>query len=275
MHRVEPQVFLIGETRIVQEGLDGYLNLIGTPEWDTDAPSDGEKLIEVEGRLCYKSFKIGLNPNVKRIREGNDNYIKNIIAVQHGSVIEHVWLNFVFANVSRIFTHELVRHRAGAKMDDGEIIEFPNEGAFSQESLRFVRLTDLDYWIPPFIAEDEEALERIVANIEKDEELQAWLANRYHLDDAETPFERKKFITSILRRFIDQGIGTSIGWSANLRTIRWLLEARTNRHAEEEIRMVFGQVGDIVVPRFPNIFADFTKEIVDGIPWYKPEHRKV
>ena len=37
-------------------------------------------------------------------------------------------------NVSRVATHELVRHRAGV--------------AVSQESLRFVRLDDLPFWFP-------------------------------------------------------------------------------------------------------------------------------
>ena len=34
------------------------------------------------------------------------------------------------------------------------------------------------------------------------------------------------------------GLAPNIGWSANMRTIRWLLEARTHPSAEEEIRLV-------------------------------------
>ena len=85
MHKVEPKVFLIGETRIVEKGLNDFLDYIGAPEWKSDAPSDVEKVIVVMGRLCYKSFKPLLNPNVTKIRENNKDYIANVLAVKHGS----------------------------------------------------------------------------------------------------------------------------------------------------------------------------------------------
>ena len=113
MERVTPKVFLIGETKVHEPGLQDYLDHIGVPNYQSDAPSDPEKLIEIMGRLCYKSFIPKLNPNVSKIREHNAEYIQNIIRVKHGSVIEHPMLNFIFADVSRVFTHELVRHRPG------------------------------------------------------------------------------------------------------------------------------------------------------------------
>ena len=86
MHKVTPQVFLIGETRIVEEGLAAYLKHLDVADWTSDAPSDSEKIIEVMGRLCYRSFGAGLNPNVTKVREGNAPYLANIIKVGHGSV---------------------------------------------------------------------------------------------------------------------------------------------------------------------------------------------
>ena len=56
---VEPKVFLVGETRINEEGLRSYLEHVGAPNWKTDAPSDSERLCEVMGRLCYRSFEPG------------------------------------------------------------------------------------------------------------------------------------------------------------------------------------------------------------------------
>jgi len=113
MHKAEPKVFLIGETKIINEGLRAFLTHIGTLAWETDAPSDSEKLTEVMGRLCYRSFEAGLNPNVTKVRSGSRDYLQNVISVRHGSVCEHAVVNFIFADVSRVFTHELVRHRAG------------------------------------------------------------------------------------------------------------------------------------------------------------------
>ena len=261
MKTVEPKVFLIGETRIVKQGLRDYLRHIGVPNWKSDAPSDLEKIIEVMGRLCYRSFKPGLNKNVKKIREHNKDYLDNIKKVKHGSVTEHPVLNFIFADVSRVFTHELVRHRAGT--------------AISQESLRFVRLDDLGQWLPMVIREDEKAVEIFVKTFKDLEKLQLELAEYFKLDDESAPFHKKKVITSAMRRIAPIGLATTIGWSANPRTIRWVLEMRTDPSAEEEIRLVFGKVGEIIMERYPNLFGDYEIEMVDGHPWFKTKNSKI
>ncbi|NIT04459.1 FAD-dependent thymidylate synthase [Candidatus Saccharibacteria bacterium] len=261
MYRVEPKVFLIGETRVVEEGLQDYLEHIGVPDWTSDAPTDAERLIEVMGRLCYRSFGPGLNPNISRVREHNKDYLENIVRVKHGSVIEHPVMNFVFADVSRVFTHELVRHRAGV--------------AISQESLRFVRLDDLGQWLPTVIREDEKAVEIFSRTFADLERLQLELAEHFELDQPGKKFHLKKIITSAMRRVAPIGLSTTIGWSANPRTIRWVLEMRTEPSAEEEIRFVFGKVGEIVCSRYPHLFDDFKVEVEEGLPWYKPAHSKV
>ena len=78
-----------------------------------------------------------------------------------------------------------------------------------------------------------------------------------------------------MRRLAPIGLATTIGWSANRRTIRWVLEMRTHPSAEEEIRLVFGKVGEIVIKRYPNLFGDFTVAVEDGLPWYQPKNSKV
>ncbi|MCL5016363.1 MAG: FAD-dependent thymidylate synthase [Patescibacteria group bacterium] len=261
MRRVSPKVFLIGETRVIDEGLDAYLKHVGAPEWTTDAPSDAEKLTEVCGRLCYKSFKPGLNQNVTRVREGNDKYVGNLVEVGHGSVLEHAVVNFVFADVSRVFTHELVRHRVGT--------------AISQESLRYVRLTDLGLWLPTVIASDSAASQMFQEIFEYLEKIQLKLAEMFNLDGDKVPWQVKKLVTSAMRRIAPIGLATSIAWSANHRTIRHVLEMRTAPEAEEEIRLVFGKVGELMLARYPNIYGDFTVEVVEGLSCYRPKHSKI
>ena len=260
MKFVQPRVFLIGETKAIEEGLQAYLEHIGAPRWGTDAPSEAERLCEVFGRLCYRSFEPGLNPNVTRVRQGNEKYMKHLIEVGHGSVLEHAVLNFVFADVSRVFTHELVRHRAGTAM--------------SQESLRFVRLDTLSAYLPMQIQENEEGMAIFAKALEQLEALQKSLAQIYNIDTEKT-FDRKKKLTSAFRRVAPIGLATTIGWSCNFRTLRHVIERRTDPAAEEEIRVVFAKVFDIVKDRYPNIFNDYTVETVDGLPWVKTEHGKV
>ena len=260
MNFVEPKVFLVGETRVVEEGLQAYLENVGSPAWTTDAPSDAERLCEVYGRLCYRSFEPGLNPNVTRVRKGNANYLGHVLEVGHGSVIEHAVLNFVLADVSRVFTHELVRHRAGT--------------AISQESLRFVRLDRLSAYAPTHIRESEEGMEIYAKTIEQLEQIQLSLAKVFDIEN-EAKFDRKKKLTSAFRRVAPEGVATTIGWSCNFRALRHVLEMRTAPDAEEELRLVFGKVYETVKDRYPSLLGDYEVEIAEGLPWVRTKNRKV
>src|SRR3990167_6796005 len=96
----KPSIYLIGEPKVLTDGLDAYTRSLGLTHWRSDTMSDAELLIEVMGRLCYRSFAPGLNPNVTKIREHSSDYLANVIRVKHGSVIEHSMVNFIFADVS-------------------------------------------------------------------------------------------------------------------------------------------------------------------------------
>lgn len=258
--RVEPKVFLIGATALRQGAIAEYLAHVKAAQWaekNLGRASDPEMLVEFMGRLCYRSWAPGLNPNVSRIREGNDLYLKNILSSRHGSVLEHSVTNWIFADVSRVFTHELVRHRAGT--------------AFSQESLRFVRLEDLGFWIPPEAAEDvvlKELFERTFSDMA---ELQTQMAQHLRLDE-EKDFHRKKILTSAMRRLAPDGLATTIGVSFNFRALRHVVEMRTAESSETEIRLVFGKVAEIAKSEWPNLFQDFTRN--EKGEW-KPDYSKV
>ena len=259
MRVTEPKVYLIGETKVLDEGLNEYLNDVGAPEWTTDAPSDSEKLIEVYGRLCYKSWKPGLNKNVTRVRQGNEKYIGHIVEVGHGSVTECATTNWIFKDVSRVLTHELVRHRTGTHI--------------SQESLRYVRLDDIGVTLPPEILEEEYLRRTFLKAIESSESSIKVLEELLNMDDL--PFSEKKKLTSTLRRLAPCGLSTTIGWSANMRTLRHVIEMRTHRSAEWEIRVVFDEVAKIAKERYPNMFADYKREEVDDIGEWTTENNKI
>ena len=42
MHRVEPSVYLVAETKANEEQIEAYLSHIGAPDWDSDAESGVE-----------------------------------------------------------------------------------------------------------------------------------------------------------------------------------------------------------------------------------------
>lgn len=299
MKFIEPKAYMIAETDLVEDGMCDYLEGVGAHQhasdcathnapamepgicdceidlWKTDAPSPAEALVEVAGRACYRSFRPGLNPNVSKVREGNDTYIANILAVRHGSVLEHASVTFAFVGVSRVFTHELVRHRPGA--------------AYSQESLRYVRLEELVCWYPlafgeavigdlydalkaqgkineDFSPPKEQWVRHRVGRLqviwrdvfEMAESMQVEMSELLCLDKLDGSFGVKKRLTSAMRRLAPIGLGTTIVATNNHRGWRHQIAMRTHPAAEEEIRIVFADIARQLANRFPNLYGDVT-----------------
>jgi len=244
-----PESYLVVITSLNDIGLNSYLDDIGDPDWDPDiSVSDGENLIEAAGRMCYRSWQaydpakpLATNPNVKKVREGNRDYIANVLKHKHGSILEHVSASFILKDVSRVLTHEITRHRAGT--------------AFSQESLRYVRLNDLSFWIPTLIKENDAAIELFLGAITQMEQWQTQLAEIYDIDNMKD-FHTKKLLTSAFRRIAPIGLSTCILVTGNLRSWRHIVEMRTSEGAEEEIRISCDQIAEALSVEFPNVFQD-------------------
>ena len=268
MHLTTPAVFLIARPSIDVEGMRGYLEDVGGTSWlerrlkeageDQDTagePNAGELLVEFGGRACYRSWEPGLNANVTKVRTDQREYFANILRSAHGSVLEHANYSFALRNVSRVFTHELIRHRAGS--------------AFSQESLRYVRLTDIGFRVPPAL---EPVREQVLSMVEQLEEFQLKAAAELGIDEEGVPFHVKKEVTSALRRLAPTGLSTDIIWTANARTLRHVIEMRTAEGAEEELRSVFDDLAQLMTREAPLLFQDFERD--DDGTW-KPRFHKV
>jgi thymidylate synthase (FAD) len=189
---------------------------------------------------------------VTRIRTDQREYFHNLLESAHGSVLEHATFTLAFREVSRVFTHELVRHRAGS--------------AFSQESLRYVRLVDIGVRIPPAL---EPLRRQVVELVERLETFQRHAAGE--LLSEGVPFAVKKEVTSALRRLAPIGVSTDIVWTANVRTLRHVIEQRTAPGAEEEMRLVFDSVAQLVLPEAPALFQDFVRS--DDGSWTAAHHK--
>jgi thymidylate synthase (FAD) len=261
MRETTPSVFLIARPSIDVDGMRGYLEDVGGVSWlerrleEANGSPSPELVVEFAGRACYRSWEPGLNPNVSKVRTDQREYFENILRSYHGSVLEHANYSFALRNCSRVFTHELVRHRAGS--------------AFSQESLRYVRLTDIGFRLPPAL---EPLREQVVSLVEQLEEFQVSAAEALGVDDEGVPFHVKKEVTSALRRLAPIGLSTDIVWTANVRTLRHVIEMRTAPGAEEELRLVFNMVAELMRAEAPGLFQDFERQ-EDG-SWV-PEYRKV
>ncbi len=219
MHPTTPTIHLIARPQVDLEGMRAYLEDVGGASWldrrveeagGADQLNGAQILAEFGGRACYRSWEPGLNPNVTRTRTDQDEYFANILASAHGSVLEHANFSFAFRNVSRVATHEIVRHRAGA--------------AYSQESLRYVRLVDIGFRVPPAL---EPLQNQVIELVERLEEFQVSAAEALKIDEEGVPFHYKKEVTSALRRLAPIGLSTDIIVTMNVRTLRHVIEMRT------------------------------------------------
>lgn len=246
MKFIKPSIFLIAETKLANDpytdhGVRHFLHHIGAPDWDTDAPSDAEKLTEIAGKTCYMSFDKKLNKNLTRVRENrNRDYIqKGLIGVGHGSVLEHSSVTFAICDVSRIFTHELVRHRVGT--------------GFSQVSGRYVRVDEIEAYKPKHLTQHENRLLGVA--LQKIEILYKGLEEAVFKRVGDD-FDTKKKATSAIRRMLPNGQANHIIFTANHRALRRIIQMRTSEHAEEEIQEVFDKILVMLKSRYPNIYED-------------------
>ena len=81
MEFCKPKVFVLGEQVVDKVEVHDYLQYLGAEKWfrenvEDSIVSDAELLSEIYSRGCYKSFGAGLNPNVTKVREGNDTHLQ-------------------------------------------------------------------------------------------------------------------------------------------------------------------------------------------------------
>ena len=206
--------------------------------------TDGERLAEFAGRLCYMSQH---NPANRSTRE----YLENIKKQGHGSVLEHATYSLLLEGVSRSLTHELVRHRAGF--------------AYSQLSQRYVDESEASFVVPPAVAGDEELESAWRAQIESAQsayvalvgqlmERYGWVTDRVH---------RRKMAREAARAVLPNATETKIVVTGNARAWRTMLELRSSEGAELEIRRLAVAVLRVLRDEAPGFFSDFEIYVAD------------
>ncbi len=252
-----PTVYLVGRQSLDQDEIARFLGDHEVSGWATDSTTPGEILPELAGRLCYMSFK-------KPRPGGNSAYLGHIKEVGHGSVLEHSVWNFIITGVSRSFTHELVRHRAGF--------------GYSQLSQRYVDESVADFVEPDCIGDDPDLHEIWRSAAEHAQQAYVKLVDGLQdkFADIEDRTLRRKMARQAARSVLPNATETKIFVTANARALRHFIELRCNEHAETEIRMVAAQVLDILRKDAPNIFSDYEFiDLPDGTRAAQTPHSKV
>lgn len=100
-----------------------------------------ERTVAMSARLCYSP--IGAAQLEEKISdEQAANLVRKLVSMGHLSTLEHVTFTFAIEGVSRVLTHQLVRHRIAS---------------YSQQSQRYVKEHDFETIVPASIASKPEA----------------------------------------------------------------------------------------------------------------------
>jgi thymidylate synthase (FAD) len=295
MRNVEIEIFRIAKTQVDRLEVRRWLDYIGANGYevpDEEAVTDPALLIALAAKRCYMSFDVGLNPNVTKVRRDITEYLDNVLKSKHGSVCEHAVYTFAIENVSRVFTGEMNRHRAGVGISEG--------------SMRYIRYRDIPSWLPTSIRptkEEEELEEDFISHpanykgndkalqmlkiIDKKKMSRTVFERHYGRTEVnyaelqeiwadelapDSKFHGKKEITSMVRRIIPMGVATGGVWTLNMRALRHIIALRASTQAEEEILHVFSRIAKMMVESEPMLLGDF-EQTQEGF-WY-PKYAKI
>ena len=112
-----------------------------------------ERTVAMAARLCYSP--VGAEQLAEQMTDKQvESLIQRIVDMGHWSTLEHVSFTFAIEGVSRVLTHQLVRHRIAS---------------YSQQSQRYVKEHGFEFIVPPSIYQNPRAFEKyqeIMASIQ-------------------------------------------------------------------------------------------------------------
>ncbi|MEO7985140.1 MAG: FAD-dependent thymidylate synthase [Gemmatimonadales bacterium] len=245
----QPRVTLIARPQFIEPA---HLPIA----WQGES-TDGERIAEFAGRLCYMSQH---NPAGRTTGD----YLRNILRQGHGSVFEHAQYVVLIEGISRSCSHELVRHRAG--------------WGWSQLSQRYVDESRAAFVMPPAIIGDPQLEEEWTAQVTSAQAAYVAAVGRLmeRYAGVENAIHRRKLAREAARSVLPNATEVKIVASANVRAWRTMLELRLGEGAELEIRRMAVVCLRVLQREAPALFGDFTVYTTsDGSEAGKVEFHKV
>jgi len=173
---------------------------------------DPDRTVAAAARLCYSpSGAAGIMDSLNR--QEIERFLGMLIELGHLSPAEHVSFTFAVEGVSRVLTHQLVRHRIAS---------------YSQQSQRYVRLEDFEYIVPPSVEKNPVALEVYRKTMDEIRLAYRQLASVVHQEDA--------------RYVLPNACETKIVLTFNCRSLYNFFEHRCCDRAQWEIRRMANQM---------------------------------
>lgn len=187
-----------------------------------------ERTVALAARLCYSPTSI--NELREKLADSDiESFLNKIMSLGHHSVLEHASFTFGIEGISRVTTHQLVRHRIAS---------------FSQQSQRYVSHKDeFTSIMPDTIAENPDA-----------RQIFAFMSETVHkayaqLVEMGIPAEDARYI-------LPNATETKIIMTMNARELLHFFTLRCCQRAQWEIRQMSIEMLRLVKQVAPTIFRD-------------------
>ena len=210
------------------------------------------KVVYSAARQCYSSDAAG---DIFDQAQGDDDvegFIEKILASGHESPLEHVSFTFAIEGISRVCSHQLVRHRIAS---------------FSQQSQRYVREQDFDYIVPDSMKSDPEIkkiFEGLLSDIQSSYNKMLDLFKRKGISGEQANQD--------VRFVLPGACETKIAMTMNLRELIHFFSLRLCSRAQWEIRALAQEMLKICKNSSPTLFKNVDVKCVSL--GYCPEGEK-
>ncbi|MGE5484205.1 MAG: FAD-dependent thymidylate synthase [Ignavibacteriales bacterium] len=186
---------------------------------------DPEKAVAMAARLCYSDAGIGeLRDSLNQ--DEVTRLVRRLRDMGHLSPFEHASFSFGISGVSRVLSHQLVRHRIAS---------------FSQKSQRYVSERQFEFVTPASISGNAEALRVFDEGMR---EIQAWYNA---LVDLGIPKEDARYV-------LPNACTTQLVCTFNARSLLNFFALRCCARAQSEIRDLAWRMLDLVRGIAPIVF---------------------
>lgn len=198
-----------------------------------DATPEALKVIYSAGKQCY-SERFAMEFRSETDESKMTEFVRRLVRSGHESPLEHAKFTFAIEGVSRVLTHQLVRHRIAS---------------YSQLSQRYVPMDDLKFVIPPSIESDEEAKKEFLRIIEEIKKGYKKIKERLEKIKGKEAEEDARFI-------LPQAVETKIVVTMNVRELLHFFRERCCKRAQWEIRELANRMLAICKEHLPAVFEN-------------------
>lgn len=218
-----------------------------------------DRLIAQAAKLCYSA--VGVDEISEKMSDEQAlSFIEKLNALHHESPMEHASFTFAVEGISRSLSHQLVRHRIAS---------------YSQQSQRYVKFNEMNYIVPPQIAENPKAellfrkamdaaseSYREISELLFETKFQEYLEQG--VSEAKARSQAEKMAIEDARYVFPNACETKVLFTMNARSLLHFFELRCCERAQWEIRAMATEMLRQVKAVYPMLFRNAGPGCVRG-----------